>query len=43
MAGNVSIKNPWLRNIGEWTNLSDEELFHVTRNKDAFRNVVANL
>lgn len=37
------MKKSWLRNIGEWTNLSVGELFHVAKDRETFRNVVANL
>lgn len=36
-------KKSWLRNIREWTNLGVGELFHVAKDREEFRKVVANL
>lgn len=33
----------WKKNIPEWTNKRVEEIFHVARDKAAFKEVVANL
>lgn len=36
-------KKSWLRNIRDWTNLSAEQIFHVARDREAFKEVIANL
>jgi hypothetical protein len=36
-------RKSWLRNIRDWTNMTVDELFHVAKDRDTFRNVVANL
>lgn len=36
-------KKSWLRDIREWTNLNADQIFHVAKDREAFKVVVANL